>query len=128
MTRLAMPRLKARGGELFPGIAVSPMVGAAASFLAEHYATPRLLLALLPGFAIGFLLLAAINSSGWLPSAIPALGSDLSQTCLVTAIAALGMKTRLQQLARVGLRPILLMLLESALLVGLVIGCLRFSN
>ncbi|MBF7731171.1 YeiH family protein [Pseudomonas sp. N040] len=83
---------------------------------------------LLPGFAVAFVLLAAVNSSGWLPPALPELGSDLSKVCLVSAIAALGMKTRLQELVRVGLRPILLMVLESALLVGLVIGFLRFSS
>ena len=27
---------------------------------------------LLPGFAVGFVVLAAINSSGWLPPALPA--------------------------------------------------------
>ena len=82
---------------------------------------------LLPDFAVAFIVLAAINSTGWLPPALPALGSDLSQVCLVTAIAGLGMKTRLQELVRVGFKPILLMLLESALLVGLVIGFLKFS-
>lgn len=82
---------------------------------------------LLPGFAVAFVVLAAINSSGWLPPALPALGSDLSQVCLVAAIAALGMKTRLQELTRVGFRPILLMLFESAVLVGLVLGFMHLS-
>lgn len=83
---------------------------------------------LLPGFAVAFLLLAAINSSGWLPPALPALGSDLSQVCLVTAIAALGMKTRLQELVRVGWRPILLMVAESLFLVALVVLCVEYSG
>lgn len=40
---------RARSRELFPGVAASLTVGAAAAYLAEHYATPRLLLALLLG-------------------------------------------------------------------------------
>lgn len=83
---------------------------------------------LLPGFAVGFVVLAAINSTGWLPPALPALGSEFSQVCLVTAIAALGMKTRLQELASVGVRPILLMIMESAVLVGLFVAFLHLAD
>ncbi len=107
---------------LVPVILCASLITRASSQVADVQKPP-----LLPGFAVAFVLLAAINSTGWLPPALPALGSDLSQVCLVTAIAALGMKTRLQELANVGLRPILLMVLESALLVGLVIGFLHFS-
>jgi uncharacterized integral membrane protein (TIGR00698 family) len=107
---------------LVPVILCASLITRASSQIADVQKPP-----LLPGFAVAFVLLAVINSTGWLPPALPALGSDLSQVCLVTAIAALGMKTRLQELASVGIRPILLMVLESALLVGLVIGFLHFS-
>lgn len=76
---------------------------------------------LLPWFAVGFLLLAGINSTGMVPKAVQSFGTDLSQAMLVTAIAALGMKTRLQELVSVGLKPILLMIAESVFLVGLVL-------
>ena len=47
--------LRARTKELFPGIAVALIVAATAQFLAEHYATPAMLLALLLGIAVSFL-------------------------------------------------------------------------
>ena len=37
-----------------------------------------------------------INSTGWVPAAVPALGSDVSRWCLVAAIAGIGMKTQLR--------------------------------
>ena len=76
---------------------------------------------------MAFVVLAAINSTGWLPPALPELGSDLSKVFLITAISALGMKTRLQELVRVGIKPVVLMVLQSMLLIGLVVGFLRLS-
>lgn len=81
---------------------------------------------LLPWFAVGFLLLAAINSMGFIPKSVQAAGNDISRACLVTAIAALGMKTRLKELASVGIKPIALMLGETAFLLGLVICYLKY--
>ncbi|MCT4556952.1 MAG: YeiH family protein [Pelagimonas sp.] len=51
----AMPSLKTRVQELFPGIMVAGLVAVAAKFLSEHYATPAMLLALLLGIAVSFL-------------------------------------------------------------------------
>jgi uncharacterized membrane protein YadS len=42
------------------------------------------------------------------------LANDISRWCLVTAIAALGMKTSFKDLAAVGWKPIALMVLETA--------------
>ncbi|HSW04049.1 MAG TPA: putative sulfate exporter family transporter [Aquabacterium sp.] len=80
---------------------------------------------LLPGFAVGFALLVAVNSIGWVPPALQTLGGDASRWCLVAAIAAIGMKTQLGELARVGLRPVLLMLGETVFLAALVLALLR---
>jgi uncharacterized integral membrane protein (TIGR00698 family) len=77
---------------------------------------------LLPGFALGFVVLMALNSTGWLPGAVSKSGSELSRWLLVAAIAGIGMKTQLKELATVGLRPVLLMIGESVFLVVLVLA------
>ena len=51
-------------------------------------------------------------------------GSRLSHWCLVTAIAAIGMKTRLGDLVQVGWKPVALMIGETALLAAMVLGWL----
>ncbi|MCH7304134.1 YeiH family protein [Acinetobacter sp. NIPH 1869] len=76
---------------------------------------------LLPWFAVGFLVLACINSTGWVPSMLQQGVNELSKWCLVIAISALGMKTQLKELASVGIKPILLMLGETIFLVVLVL-------
>src|SRR6476661_1809334 len=67
---------------------------------------------LLPGFAVAFALLVAVNSTGLVPAPVQALGSDVSRWLLVAAIAGIGMKTQLKDVAGVGLKPIVLMLGE----------------
>ncbi|SFT80882.1 YeiH family protein [Pseudomonas marincola] len=76
---------------------------------------------LLPWFAVGFLILACVNSTGWVAPAIQGFTNDLSRWCLVVAISALGMKTQLKELAAVGLKPILLMVGETVFLIALVL-------
>jgi uncharacterized integral membrane protein (TIGR00698 family) len=75
---------------------------------------------LLPGFAVGFLVLACINSTGWVPPAVQQLGNDASRWALTIAISALGMKTQLKELAAVGIKPIALMIGETVFLAALV--------
>ncbi|WP_231758457.1 YeiH family protein [Microbulbifer elongatus] len=82
---------------------------------------------LLPLFAVVFVLLAAINSTGWVPQTVQQFGNDLSRWCLVIAISALGMKTQLKELATVGFKPILLMLIETVILAAMVLAILYFS-
>ncbi|MEG8202348.1 putative sulfate exporter family transporter [Pseudomonas sp. 5FOS] len=81
---------------------------------------------LLPWFAVGFLLLACVNSTGWVPAAVQGGINDLSRGCLVVAISALGMKTQLKALASVGVKPIALMVGESVFLVLLVLGLMHW--
>ena len=82
---------------------------------------------LLPWFAVGFAVLVAINSTGWVPAAVALGGSELSRWCLVAAIAGIGMKTRLQELSAVGIKPVVLMLGETVFLAALVLGLLRWT-
>jgi uncharacterized integral membrane protein (TIGR00698 family) len=81
---------------------------------------------LLPWFAVAFAALVAVNSVGWVPQPVLALGRDVSSWCLVGAIAAIGMKTQLKELATVGIKPILLMVGETVFLAVLVLALLRW--
>jgi uncharacterized membrane protein YadS len=75
---------------------------------------------LLPAFLLGFAGLVAVNSSGYVPPAVSGWLQAASGWCLVTAIAALGTKTSLGDLARVGWTPIAVMVGET-LFVGLLV-------
>ncbi|MES2016920.1 MAG: putative sulfate exporter family transporter [Pseudomonadota bacterium] len=78
--------------------------------------------ALLPWFAVAFALLCALNSTGMIPATVQHGANALSRWCLVSAIAAIGIKTQLKELSMVGWRPILLMLGETVFLALLVLG------
>jgi uncharacterized integral membrane protein (TIGR00698 family) len=83
---------------------------------------------LLPWFAVAFAVLVGINSTGWIPAGLTKLGTDLSQWCLVTAMAAIGMKTQLRDLATVGLKPVALMVGETVFLIVLVLAMMRWAS
>lgn len=82
---------------------------------------------LLPWFVVAFVALVALNSLVVLPSTITDAGNTLSSWCLVTAIAAIGMKTRLGDLVQVGWKPVALMVGETALLAAMVLGWLALA-
>ncbi|TDF83911.1 YeiH family protein [Pseudomonas sp. H9] len=82
---------------------------------------------LLPWFAVGFVLLACLNSTGWVPTLVQSGVNDLSRWCLVVAISALGMKTQLKELAKVGFKPIALMVGETVFLVLLVLALMHWG-
>jgi uncharacterized integral membrane protein (TIGR00698 family) len=81
---------------------------------------------LLPAFAVAFALLVAINSTGLVPEVVRQAGQEVSRWCLIAAIAAIGMKTQLRELATVGIKPVLLMLGETVFLAALVLAALAF--
>ena len=71
---------------------------------------------LVPGFVIGFLVLAGLNSFGWLPTWAIQSADAVSRACLVTAVAAVGMKTSFEDLRSVGKSaPIIILILTAAL-------------
>lgn len=82
---------------------------------------------LLPWFAVGFLVLACINSTGWVAPAVQGSINELSRWSLVVSISALGMKTQLKELASVGIKPILLMIGETVFLAVLVLLLLHWG-
>ena len=67
----------------------------------------------LPIFIIGFCVLVALNSSGLIPEGIQIILIDTSRWCLVTAIAALGIKTSLKSMMTVGFQPVTVIFLET---------------
>ncbi len=68
---------------------------------------------LVPWFLWLFLALVVVNSAGWLPTELAQGVSAVSRLCLVVAIAALGLKTSFEQLAKAGWQPITLLLIET---------------
>ena len=80
----------------------------------------------LPGFLVAFALLVLANSFGLIPHFLIDLANDVSRWCLVTAIAALGMKTSFKDLFAVGWRPIGLMLAETLWIGVLVFASVKF--
>jgi len=75
-----------------------------------------------PLFLVVFAILVGVNSMGWLAPVVQETISDISRWCLVTAIAALGMKTSLRSLFNVGLRPVALIVAETLFIAGLALG------
>lgn len=70
----------------------------------------------IPFFVLGFAALVLIGSTDLIPEDVTAGLLDLSRWCLVTAIAALGMKTSLRKLGDVGGRAIAVVCLSTVLL------------
>lgn len=84
---------------------------------------------LVPFFLIGFGFLVLANTYGLIASQATSVINGVSRGCLVTAIAALGIKTSFQSLAELGWRPILMLVAETAWIAGVVmIGVLLLRS
>ena len=79
---------------------------------------------LVPWFLAAFAALAAAASFGWLPPVAVTALSDVSRACLVTAIAALGVKTSFQEFASLGWKPVMMLVGETLFLGLLIFGAL----
>lgn len=77
---------------------------------------------LLPWFLVAFVVLIIINSLGWVPVEAHTLLTPVSSWCLLTAVAALGVKTSLRALAEVGPAPVGVMVIQTLFLAAFVIG------
>ncbi|MES2258987.1 MAG: putative sulfate exporter family transporter [Pseudomonadota bacterium] len=76
---------------------------------------------LLPPFLVGFIVLLIIGSLGGISAQVGTALNGLSRACLVVAIAAVGLKTSLLEVRKVGLRAALLLGTEAVFLVGFVL-------
>ena len=81
---------------------------------------------LLPWFAVVFAILVVVNSAGFIPAPVADFGNELSRWFLVTAIAAIGMKTSIKSLVAMGLKPVMLVVLETLFLAALVMAAIHW--
>jgi len=94
----------------------------------ESSAAPSERPPLLPWFAVAFVLLAGINSIGWIGGPLQTFTNDVSRWCLIVAMSAIGMKTQLKEIVAVGLKPVVLMLGEAVFLAALVLCLSRWLH
>jgi uncharacterized integral membrane protein (TIGR00698 family) len=78
--------------------------------------------ALLPGFLIAFVILAALNGFSLVAKPVAAVLTEASKWLLVISVAALGMKTSLREMMAVGTTAIALIAAETVFLALLVLG------
>lgn len=83
---------------------------------------------LVPWFLWVFLALVVVNSAGWLPTELAQGVSAVSRLCLVVAIAALGLKTSFEQLAKAGWQPITLLLIETVWMALFVLAAIALTQ
>lgn len=76
----------------------------------------------IPGFLIGFVALFITNSLGLLPQIVVEPLSGSSSWLLLTAVAALGVRTSLKEIMKVGWLPVILVVCETLFIAALVIG------
>ena len=77
---------------------------------------------LFPWFILGFLALAAINSTGVIPEEISKIAKYASKFLMVTALAAIGLGTSLKDMKKAGINPMLHGFIISALVVVVAIA------
>ncbi|MGP7735354.1 YeiH family protein [Oceanimonas smirnovii] len=82
----------------------------------------------IPGFLIGFVVLFVLNSLSWIPQNIAQPLAGSSSWLLLTAIAALGVRTQLKDILSVGWKPVLLVVLETAFIALLVLAYLLLTG
>ncbi|MEM6385378.1 MAG: putative sulfate exporter family transporter [Pseudomonadota bacterium] len=75
---------------------------------------------LLPGFVIAFVVLMALNSFALIPAPLTQIATDVAGWALLTAIAAVGLKTSLGEVIKVGGPAIALLVTETVFLALLI--------
>ncbi len=79
-----------------------------------------------PLFLIGFVLLFLLNSLAPLPSELISGAKSLSSMLLLTAVAALGVQTSLNEITKLGIKPILLIVSETLFIAIFVLAFILF--
>jgi uncharacterized integral membrane protein (TIGR00698 family) len=82
----------------------------------------------LPAFLVAFVGLAALNSAGAIPPVLSDQLAAASRWLLVSAIAAVGLKTSIETLKDIGLRPLAMLLIETVFLLCLVLSVLAVAS
>ena len=82
---------------------------------------------LIPGFVLAFLLLVIANSFGLLPAAVQSAAVFLSKWAMLTAIAAVGVKTELRKFREIPPQSVALIVLETGFIACFAIIWLKLS-
>jgi uncharacterized integral membrane protein (TIGR00698 family) len=82
---------------------------------------------ILPWFLAVFLALVAMNSLLPVPTFVQEAGGTASRWCLVTAIAALGVRTQFKEMLDIGWKPVVLMIVETLIIAGLALAAIGFG-
>ena len=84
--------------------------------------TPSVKPALLPGFLVGFIALAILNSAGLLSQfAVLAMG-ETSRWLLIVAVSALGVKTSVREIMAPGVNALVVLVIQTLFLASFVLG------
>jgi len=78
----------------------------------------------IPLFLIGFIVLFALNSSGLVPEGLGQPIASLAPVLLLLAIAALGIRTSMQEVMTIGLKPVLLIVGETLFIAAIIVAYL----
>ncbi len=81
-----------------------------------------------PWFILGFVLLAAVNSLGFIPAAVSAGAKRVSKFLMVSALAAIGLGTKGKDMQKAGINPMLHGFIISALVVVVAIAVEYFMG
>lgn len=79
-----------------------------------------------PKFLIGFVVLFLVNSFIVIPEQITELANSVSKTFLLTAVAALGVQMSLEDMSKVGIRPVILIVSETIFIALIVLIMMQF--
>ena len=102
--------------ELFRVALLLPVVLVISIFFGSQKTTNKLgwgSLRLIPTFLLGFVALSIVASMQILPTTVTHQIGGLSRWMLVIAIAAAGLKTNFQELAKLGWQPVLMLVVET---------------
>ncbi len=105
-----------------------PVVLIASFFLMKHNASHQGNKVQLPFFLVGFVLIFIVNSTGVIPAAPLELLNALSSKLLLIAVAALGVRTSLKDVLTVGIKPILLVVMETLFIAAVILLCIFFTR
>lgn len=104
------------------GMLVPITIGLSFVLMLRNYETESRIV--FPWFLLGFVVLVVLNSVELISEPVKLQANDFSRGCLLSAVAALGMKTSLQKLGKVGFRPFLLLALESVFIVIMILAAI----
>ena len=83
---------------------------------------------LMPPFLLVFVAFIVAGSLGWIPASLAQVFNEAARGCLVVAIAAVGLKTSLLEMKKVGARAAALLAVEAAFLAGFVLALQKLDS